>query len=442
MKKVSFVLLFFAAFMATLPALCADALEIKRRELSNGLTVLHVERHNLPMVQAILLVKAGQIKEGKAGLSSLMAELLTEGTKTRTSAEISSEAEFMGASLRAEASADFTTVSLSVLKKDMEGGFALFADVALNPTFPEEEISRKKEITKGALKGMEEDPSYIAERAFYEHVYGAHPYGRPLQGYPGTIDSISREDIVLFHGEYFRPNNSIVAVVGDLTPEELDSLIKMHMGPEKWPGGLVPEAPAHFIPPPERKLVLIERDLTQANIVMGKIGLRRDSPDYYAVSVMNYILGGGGFSSRLMGSIRDAMGLAYDVYSLFSSNKEPGVFEAGLQTKNESANTAIRELLRQIKRMRTEEVTDEELSDAKAYLTGSFPLRLDTMGRIARFVSQAEFHGLGLDYAERYPEYINGVTKKDVLEAAVKYLEPSALSLVVVGRQEKANIGY
>jgi zinc protease len=187
-----------------------------------------------------------------------------------------------------------------------------------------------------------------------------------------------------------------------------------------------------------KKVIKIDRDLTQANIVLGHIGISRENPDYYAVSVMNYILGGGGFSSRLMQSIRDSMGLAYDVHSFFRPYKESGTFEIGVQTKNESAQIALDEISKQLERIRKEHVSDEELSEAKSYLTGSFSRRLDTNRKIADFLASVEFYNLGDDYVKKYADYINAVTKEDVLRVAQKYLDPEQYILVVVANQKKA----
>jgi zinc protease len=174
--------------------------------------------------------------------------------------------------------------------------------------------------------------------------------------------------------------------------------------------------------------------------VIGHLGIRRDNPDYYALSVMNYILGGGGFASRLMQNLREEKGLVYDVYSFFNADKYGGSFRVGLQTKNESANTAIKEVLNEIERIRQEPVTDTELSDAKLFLTGSFPMRIETSSRIAGFLVAVEYYGLGLDYIEKYPEYINSVTKEDVIRVARKYLDPENIVIVVVADQEKADL--
>ena len=179
-----------------------------------------------------LIVKTGQLNETeeKAGTANLVAELLTEGTKSRVSKDISEQIDFIGASLDASAGADFTTISLSVLKKDLHKGFELFADVLLNPTFPENEIGRVKERIKGFLKQQEEDPSFLAERAFKREVFGNHPYGRLIEGSPTTLDLIKREDLIRFHADYFLPNNSILSVSGDLTSDELTALLAEYLG--------------------------------------------------------------------------------------------------------------------------------------------------------------------------------------------------------------------
>lgn len=448
LRKIIFLLWFLLLISHFLFPTYISALDVKKTVLPNGLTVLHSEKHSLPIVMVTLLVKASQLNEPKekAGLANLTAELLTEGTKGRRSTDISEEIEFIGASLDVSAGNDYTTVTLSVLKKDINKGFELFSDVLLNSVFPQDEIDRKKELIKGYLRQREENPSFLAGRAFKKEIFGEHPYGRLIEGDVETIENIKREDLIRFHSDYFLPNNSILSVVGDLTPDELNSLIERYLGEwksldnksffrrnDKKEGGSPEEKKA-------KKVVKINRDLTQANIILGHLGISRDNPDYYAISVMNYILGGGGFSSRLMQSIRDEMGLAYDVHSFFSANKEGGIFQVGVQTKNESADTVITEILRQIERIRKEHISDEELSDAKSYLTGSFPRRLDTNRKIADFLAVVEFYGLGLDYAERYSGYINSVTKDDVLRVARKYLDPENYVLVVVAGQKKADI--
>ncbi|MEK6653182.1 MAG: pitrilysin family protein [Nitrospirota bacterium] len=439
------ILLIVLFLCSMLFALCPDtyALDSNRKILPNGLTVLYSEKHNIPIVMVTMIIKASPLDEPKekAGLATLVAGLLDEGTKNRKSTEISEEIEFIGASLGSYAGSDYTTVTLSVLKKDMEKGFELFSDIALNPIFPQEELDRKRDRIKGSLKQREEEPSFLAGRAFSKEVFGEHPYGRLTEGSVETLSAITREDLTKFHSKYFIPNNVILSIAGDLTSVELDSLIKKYLA--SWKAAAVPEKKINPMPEERtKKVIKIEKDITQANVIIGHLGVSRDNPDYYAISVMNYILGGGGFSSRLMQKIRDEMGLAYDVHSFFVPNKERGVFQAGVQTKNESANMAIGEILKQMEKIRQEKVSDQELADAKAYLTGSFPRRLDTNRKIADFLASVEFYNLGQDYAEKYPSYINAVTKEDVLRIAQKYLDPENFILVVVANQKKAGLKY
>lgn len=426
------------SFFCLLPC-NAIALDAKRTQLPNGLVVLHSENHNLPIVMVTVIVKAGQVHEqgAKAGTANLVAELLAEGTRNRSSKDISEQIDFLGASLDASAGADFTSISLSVLKKDLQTGFDLFADVLLHPVFPDSETVRVRDRIKGFLKQQEEEPSFLAERAFKKEVFGDHPYGRLTEGSPETLDLIKREDLIQFHAEYFVPNNSILSVSGDLTSAELNSLLDKYLG--TWKKGGVPEK-NQSMPGDKRtkQVIKIDKDLTQANIIFGHIGVNRENPDYYALSVLNYILGGGGFSSRLMQSIRDAKGLAYDVHSFFAAYKESGTFEVSVQTKNESSYIVIDEIRKQLQQIRKEPVSGEELSEAKAYLTGSFPRRLDTNRKIADFLASVEFYQLGEDYVKKYADYINAVTREEVHRVAQKYLDPDRYILVIVANQKKA----
>ena len=436
-KVPAFIFLLLGCLMVT----NVYALDVERAVLDNGLTVLHAENHNLPIVTVTLIVKAGQAREAetKAGLAHLTAELLTEGTKNRTAKTISEEMDFIGASLDASAGNDYTTVSLSVLKKDVEKGFDVCADILQKPIFPDEEIKRKKDQAKGFLQKLEEEPSFLAARAFQQAVFGSHPYGRVLQGTVKSIDAITRDDILSFHSQYFVPNNVLLSVVGDVTQKELSALIEKYFS--IWKRGKdLAEIPCLKGSAREAQVIKIDKDLTQANILIGKRGVRRENPDYYKLSVMNYILGGGGLSSRLMQSVRDEMGLAYDIRSSFAAMKETGSFEVSVQTKNESANTVIEEISRQVNKMRAEHVTEQELSDAKSFLIGSFKRRLDTNRKIADFLALVEFYNLGLDYIERYPEYIDAVTKDDILNVARKYIDPDQFILVVVANQKKTKV--
>jgi zinc protease len=231
---------------------------------------------------------------------------------------------------------------------------------------------------------------------------------------------------------------AILAVVGDVNPEALQTKLIPRLS--AWTGA--PVATEQFTPAfaegPEREG--IDRTVTQASIVLGHRGISRDNPDYYALAVMNYILGGGGFGSRLVDEIRVKRGLAYSVASFFDARKYPGSFQVVLQTKNASAREAIALVLQEMERMRTEPVSADELNRAKKYLTGSFPLRLDTQRKLADFLTLVEYFGLGLDYPERYPSLINAVTREEVARVAKRYLHPEKAILVVVANLKEAGL--
>ncbi len=207
-----------------------------------------------------------------------------------------------------------------------------------------------------------------------------------------------------------------------------------------WPKVEVPKVPTHITFAKEKKTVKIDRAITQANIILGHSGVNRENPDYYALTVMNYILGGGGFASRLVEEIRNKRGLAYSVVSFFDPGKYPGSFQIVLQTKNSSAQQAISLSLQEMERIRKEQVSEKELEGAKKYLIGSFPLRLDTQGKLANFLTQVEYYGLGWDYPEKYPSLIRSVTREEVNRVAKKYLQPENYILVVVANLKEAGM--
>lgn len=438
-KRFAFVLVWVLALSVS-SSFAAEPLG-KRIVLDNGMVLLLAERHSLPMVTVNVLSKAGAVWDPaeKAGLARLTAGLLDEGTKTRTSSQISETIEFVGGSLSTGGGDDAASASLTILKKDLDLGMELLADILVNPSFPEAEVQRKVKETLASIKKSEEDPETVATKAFARALFGDHPYGRPSVGTEETVARITREDAVKFHETFYAPNNAIIAVVGDVTEQEIRELTGKYFA-----GWKRKEAPAQNLPAATnltaRKIVTIDRDLTQATIQMGHLGIKRENPDFYALVVMNYILGGGGFSSRMMDNIRDNLGLAYGVSSGFNATKDVGAFEVTMQTKNESANKAIFEALKEIEKIRIHPVTDRELDDAKAYLTGSFPLRLDTNSKIASMMTNIEFYNLGLDYIEKYPQYINAVTKEEVMRVAKKYLHSDNYLLVVVGKQEKTQL--
>ena len=436
MKKFSLGL--FPILSICLLALPATANMVPQRSvLGNGMILLTSEQRALPMVSIELLIDAGSRHDApkQEGLANLTARLLTYGTQRRTALQISDTLDFIGAGLSAGCGEDLATVSMTVLKKDLGTGLELLAEVLTLSTFPQEEIDRQKQSIIASIKAREESPGDIAQRRFAAALYPQSPYGRPVEGSEASVKGLEQQSLRAFYERYYRPNRTILSVVGDISHQEIARALNEAF--RSWPKGEPATAPVAPSKIGAAETLRVNKDLTQANIILGHEGVGRENPDYYAIQVMNYILGGGGFASRTLDSIRNERGLAYSVYSYFSAEKGHGTFELVMQTKNETALEAIRIAKAEIRRMREELVTEEELSDAKDYLTGSFPLRFDTNRKVANFLAQVEYFQLGLDYPERYPDLIRKVTRKDVQRVAQTYLKPETLITVIVANQKK-----
>jgi zinc protease len=406
------------------------------QSLPNGLVWLFSDQRSLPLVSVKLLIKGGVLRDppGKAGLANLTALLLTQGTKKRSATQIAQEVDFLGARLSASGSDDYSAVSLTVLKKNLEPALELLKDVMFSPAFSSEEVKRKVSQLQASFKADEDEPGVVASRAFRQRLFGKNPYAYPPKGTPEGLAAIDSKDLVAFHDKYYRPNNAILTVVGDLSADEAQSMVARVFG--DWKAKPLPDlkVPA----PPElqnAEKIVIDKTITQANIIWGHLGVARNNQDFYALQVLNYILGGGGFSSRLLDNIRENRGLAYSVSSGFEAGLEPGAFVIDLETKNASAGEAVGQVIREVERIRTQPVGAAELEEAKSYLIGSFPAKMDSVAKRASLLAYVEFYGLGLDYPWRYPSLIKNLTPADLQKAAEKYLHPKRYLLVVVGKK-------
>lgn len=437
--KRSLFILIFLLWVLTTNSLHAMP-PIQRTVLPNRLVLLVCEEHSLPFVTVQLLIDSGARKDPseEAGLSYLTAKGLLLGTSNRTITAIHEELDFMGASLSASSSRDYATLTLRVLKKDLDKGIDLFMEVLTQPNFPEEEIRREVEKIQAAIQSAEDQPEEVAGKAFNQTLFLAGPYGFPVEGTKESLSRLTREAVFQFYKSYYRPNNAILTLVGNITANEVKAKLLPRL--EKWQRGQVPEKPFQITFTKGPKTVKIDRGITQANIILGHAGVSRDNPDYYSLIVMNYILGGGGFASRLVEEVRNKRGLAYSVASYFDVGKYPGSFQIVLQTKNASAREAISLSLQQMERIRKEMVSEKELEGAKKYLVGSFPLRLNTQGKLSTFFTQMEYYNLGLGYPEKYPSLIQSVTRDEVLRVAQKYLDPENYILVVVANLKEAGM--
>lgn len=437
-------LLAAVALHTGLPSI-ASAAEIAPAKITtaNGMTVLVLEQHFLPIVEIHALVKTGSAQDppDKAGLANLVASLLDEGTTTRSSKQLAEQIDFVGGSLEAKATEDFTTASARVLKKDIDLGFTLLADILMRPAFPKQEFERVRSQILGEIASDNDDPGHVAMKAFNQLIFHNHPYRWPVNGTEDTLGKITLADVQGFYAKEYLPNQVILTVVGDVTVEQATTLVQTYFG--SWKKGTPPPRTVKKPTIIEKKAVqLIEKDLTQSTIVLGHGGISRTNPDFYAVTVMNHILGAGGFSSRLMDSIRDKQGLAYGIMSHYDARSMPGSFWINLQTRTEATNQAISGVLAEMKAIREAPVTDQELAEAKSFLMGSFPLRLDSTAKLAQVLAQVEFYGLGFEYFTQYPKWIERVTKEDIQRVAKQYLDPQHYALVVVGNLAKAKVRH
>jgi zinc protease len=447
MRKIWLILIFMISAGATFMTPIAQGslgpkFSKKRVELSNGLVVIAVEKHKLPMVHIEMLVKAGAIydSEEKAGIANLVSKLLDKGTKTRTALEIAEEIDFMGARSSISSSSWTTRGYITVLKKDLDKGFDLVSDIVMNPAFKEEEIERERKKALSAILRKKENPNSVASETFREIVYEGHPLHRPSDGYQETVEKITQKDILDFYQAFYKPNNSILVIVGDLKLDEILNYAKKYFG--TWQKGTVNLPDISDVKPHQgKKVKLVNMDINQSYLQCGHIGIRRNDPDYSACRAMNYILGGGGFASRFFKEIRKEAGLAYSVYSYFMGGSlQPGTYTAGLQTKVESTSDALNRMLEMIERIRTELVTEDELSGAKTYYEGSLARQGETYRQVAGLILNGEYFGLPDQYWVKEIEEIQTLSRERIREVARKYLDPDNFAFAIATKKSDLDL--
>src|SRR5262245_41119204 len=411
--------------------------QVHEHQLSNGLKALFVENPAIPTISinASVLAGARYDPEEKAGLALMVSRLLDEGTKNRSSLEIAEAIESVGGAIEADGSFERMVVSISILKKDLDLGLDLLSDLLINPIFPQDYVEKEKERTLSEIASAKDRPQVLAGWAFNELIYKDHPLHRPSHGYPETVERLTRDDLMDFHKRYFVPNNAVLSIVGDFHVAEL--LPKVERVFTDWQARSIAfPAYAPVARQTDRRTKIINMPAQQLNIYLGHLGVVRSNPDYYALQVLDTILGGGaGFTARIPQKLRDELGLAYTTFAsiTMTAGLDPGRFVAFIGTSPENMNLAIDGLIQEIRRIVEQPVSESELQDAKEHLTGSFVFAFETSGQIARFLVHAQVYGLGFDYIDKYPEHINRVTIEDIARVARKYLDPQNYTLVVVG---------
>jgi zinc protease len=423
-----------AALLALAPGAAeARDLAAHRETLPNGAVLLVAERPQLPIVFVRLSLPAGAVFDPREapGLASLTAELLTRGTARRSAAALDEAIEFVGGSLEARAGRDVATLSLAVLRKDLGLGLDLLFEALREPAFPADELERKVKELQGAIRRSEESPENVAGRALAELLYAAHPYGRPPEGTVEGLGRLTREQVVAFHRERYRPAGAVVVVAGDVRADEIRQELGRRMA--GW-GGTPPGPPPARAPAaaPARART-IRRELTQATVLLGRPAVGHAHPDYYPLVVANYLLGGSA-ASRLYVRVREERGLAYDVGSHLAVGRHGATLVVSLQTRPEALAEGLSLVREEMARLGREAVPEAELARARAYLVGSFLLRMDSTAKAAALLQAVEEFGLGLDYPARYRRAIERVTPADLLRVARRYLDPAAFSSVTLRR--------
>ena len=409
---------------------------VTRVVLTNGLTVLVRENHSAPVVVAEGYIPAGAIHEaaGQAGLSSFVASMLTRGSAQYDFDRFNETIESIGASLGAGSSDHFTNFNATSLAEDFPTMIEVLADVLRRPEFPQMHVDRVRQQKLVRLQERAQDTNQMAGLRFYETIYGDHPYGRSTSGYLETVAQIQQADLVTFHANYYTPQGAILVVVGDIETAAVLDLIHNHFG--DWQGS----TPSRSVPPfqPCNTAQRIHYPIpgkVQTDIAMGTLAIPRHHPDFYAVRVANNILGQFGMMGRLGEKVREEQGLAYYSYSSVDAELHNGVWLAQAGVNPANVEQAIDSILVEFERMATTLVTDEELSDSQAYMTGVVPLTLETNSGVASTLLSIEWFDLGLDYLERYKRLIYGVTAADVQRVAAQYLRAEACTIVVAGPQ-------
>ncbi len=403
------------------------------RTLGNGLTVVVVAQHEQPFVSAQMLVKAGAAYDpaGKAGLANLVAVLLDQGTTTRSAGEIAASIDGIGGELTVLSGTDVTFAQVTVMTDSFDAGLDMLSDVVRRPAFEAEEFERQLQQLRSGLHVSYADPAYLADLVFGRLVFGTHPYGQPGEGTPESIAAITRPDLVAFHRTYYVPNNAILAIVGDVTSASaFEAAARVFDG---WARQDVALPVLPDPPEPAKRVVIVDRPGTVQSVIrIGQLGVARSDADFLPVDLGVRILGGEG-ANRLQRELRTARGLTYGAAADLDAYRLSGVIRAATDTRSAATAAVLRVSLDEFSKIVRETVSEHELDEAKAYLTGSYPLGLETPGSISTRILNLLFHGLPLKELETYRERVSAVTPDKIQRAMRAYVRPDRLSIVVVG---------
>jgi zinc protease len=403
------------------------------RTLANGLQIVVVRQSEQPVVSVRMLVRAGSAQDptDKPGVAEMVATLLDQGTTTRSAAEIADTIDYMGGGLGTGAGSDLSYANTILLQSKLDEGLHLLADVIRRPAFAAEELERQREQLLSALKVSYQDPDYVAGAVVERLIFGFHPYGKPGNGTPESVAAFNRDDLVAFHRQWYHPNNTLIAIVGDVSVDVAAAAVQKAFG--DWARGTVPASTTSDPPDPTRRIVVVDRPgAVQTEIRVGQLAIRRDHQDYLPLNLAVKILGGEG-GNRLQGVLRSDRGLTYGASAEMDAFQRSGAIVADTDTRTETTVEALRLTVDEFIRLQQEAVSERELESAQAFLAGNFALTIETPDAIALKVLNAIFYGLDLKEVPEYPKQVYGVTTADIQRVARAYLRPTRLSIVLVG---------
>ena len=408
--------------------------QIEQWKTANGVKILFVAAPELAMLDVAITFDAGSGRDAKlSGLSQLTHSLLNTGTGTLDADAIAEQFEDVGAQYGASVNLDRSSVALRSLTDEALLGPALktLIDVLTQPSFPEKDFLRLKNQALIAIKDSGQRPADIASRAFYKAIYGQHPYANPTLGFKETIEAISLDDVKNFHQQYLVAENALITIVGGIEIAQAKKIAEQISA--NLAEGSKPESLAQPRPLKEIADIYVPYPSQQAHVYLGQLGIQRGHPDYFTLYAGNHILGGGGFTSRLVKEVRVERGLSYSVYSYYFPMFQPGPFTLGLQTRSDQAQQAAEVALQTIEKFVSEGPTADELASAKNNIIGGFPLRIDSNRDILGYLSLIAYYELPLDYLETFTDKISAVTEDDIRSAFNKHLQPNKLVKVIVG---------
>jgi len=407
----------------------------KKVKLKNGMTLLLMEQREIPLVSFNFIVKTGSTADpaGREGLASLVAELLRKGTKTRGADQISAELDFIGGQLGASAALDYTGGRAEFLKKDLSKGLDLLPDVMLNPTFPQDEVTKLLKQRLDGVRAAKDRAQGVIGSYFNAYLFGNHPYGRPTGGDEKSLAAITREDAARFYETYYTPSNTILAAIGDFNAAEMERTLA-----EKFGGWAPKDAPAVSLPEPSpaqgKRLLLVDKpDSTQTFYQIGNLGVARTNPDRVYIRVVNTLFGGR-FTSMLNDALRVSSGLTYGAGSSFSQNRARGPFVISTYTRNETTEKAIDMTLDILKRLHEQGISEADLKSAKAYIKGQFPPQIETTDQLASQIAQLEFYGLDQREINDFYAKIDSMTIDDARRVIKQYFPLDNLVFVLIGK--------